>query len=74
MTLTIKFERDISIENTRLILNTLRKSKASGYYLNTQLGKIRQLHHKSLQRDKVDSILGWLERKGIKATATFDGN
>jgi hypothetical protein len=73
MTLRIAFTRDISIASTRLILNALRDTKASGYTLSTQLAKLRQMYHSNVSKDKVDSIMAWLAKQGIKATAFVDG-
>lgn len=73
MTLRIAFNRDITVASTRLILNALRDTKASGYTLSIQLAKLRQMYNKNVQKDKVDSIIRWLQKNGIHGTAFVDG-
>jgi len=74
MNIKITFQPNISVELTRLILNGIRNSKTSGFNLTTQLGKLRQIHHSNLSKDKVDSIAMWLLPKGaIVRSIMVDG-
>lgn len=68
MTLKTTFPSSISEEKSKLILNALAKCKASGYTINTQLRKVRQIYHSNLGKDKVDSILAFYVKHNIEHT------
>lgn len=68
MTLNITFPNTMSREKTTLILDVMRKCKASGYTLHISLGKLRQLYNSNTTKDKVDSIESFLINHNIEHT------
>lgn len=65
MTLNIQFSPSLPQEQGRHILMTLAKCKTTGYTISRANGKLRQLYHSSLGRDKVDSIIAWLRKEKV---------